>query len=531
MNNTILLIKAQLINSLGINKFKKGSTIKDKVKFGLFAALIVFVGLLIFAQMTAYAWVAADYLVKINAMNVLIIVGSLLSTMVCLFMSIYKASGYLFAFKDFDLLMSLPISKRSILTSKLFMIVVTNAGLSLIIGFPFLMIYGIRTSVSAVFYLLALLSLIIVSLVPVVIGAVISLLLGRVSSKSKYTNLILTLGSFVVFGALMIGMFSINSLTTNNISQIVDILKSVTSIYYPFGLFIDILENLNIVSLAVFGVISIIIYMLFVFVFSRSFSSINTKMQEKYKASNYKMTELKVQTKAVALFKKELGFFFSSYIYVFNMGFGVIMMVISTIMFIVSKSEITKVFSVIPMNISMSILVTLIMSLSTSLCCTTAPSISLEGKNIWIIKTMPINVIDIFKGKMWVNIVVTAPIMIICTTILSIIFKFTFLEYILAVAIGCGYSVLIALIGLIINLHFPKMEWNTQVTVVKQSASVAIAVGAGFLVNLVPIIIFAAIQPTNLILFKLIWFAGVALLAWASYGYLKKRGAALFRAL
>ena len=531
MNNTILLIKAQLINSLGINKLKKGSTFKDKVKFGLFVTLIVFVGLLIFAQMTAYAWFASDYLAKVNAMNVLIVVASLLSVLVCLFMSIYKASGYLFAFKDFDLLMSLPISKRSILTSKLFMIVVTNVCLSLIVGFPFLMVYGIKTSVPAIFYVLAILLLIIVSLVPVVIGAVISLLLGRVSSKSKHTNLILTVGSFIVFGALMIGMFSINSLTNNNISQIVDILKSFTAIYYPFGMFMDTLENLNIASLAVFGAISIVIYMLFVFAFSRSFKTINTKMQEQYKAANYKMTELKVQTKAVALFKKELSFFLSSFIYVFNMGFGVIMMVISTIMFIASRSQITKIFSAIPMNISMSILVTLVMSLSTCLCCTTSPSISLEGKNIWIIKTMPIKVIDIFKGKMWVNIVVTAPIMTICTTILAIIFKFTFMEYILAVAIGCGYSVLIALVGLIINLHFPKMEWSAQVNVVKQSASVAIAVGAGFLVTLVPIIIFAAIQPSNLVLFKLIWFAGVALLAWASYGYLRKRGTELFRAL
>ena len=531
MNNTILLIKAQLINSLGINKLKKGSTFKDKVKFGLFVALIVFVALVIFAQMTAYAWVSSDYLAKVNAMNVLIIVGVLLSILLCLFMSISKATGYLFAFKDFDLLMSLPISKRSILTSKLFMIVVTNAGLSLIIGFPFLMMYGIRTSAHAVFYVLAFTLLVIVSLVPVVFGAIISLLLGRISAKSRYTNLILIVSSFAVFGAFMMGMLSINSLTTDNISQIVDVLRSFDSVYYPFGLFVDALENLSIISLVIFGAISIIIYMIFVFAFSRSFKSINTKMQEKYKASDYKMTELKVQTKAVALFKKEIGFFFSSFIYVFNMGFGVIMMVISTIMLILSRSEITKIFSLVPMNLSMALLVTLIMALCTSLCCTTAPSISLEGKNIWVIKTMPIKVIDIFKGKMWVNIVVTVPIMIICTTILAIIFKFTAIEYILAVAIGCGYSVLVALVGLIINLHFPKMEWNAQVTVVKQSASVTIAVGAGFLVTLVPMILFAVIQPSNLVLFKLIWFAVVALVAWGCYEYLKKRGTELFRAL
>lgn len=188
---------------------RKSSTKGEKLKAGLFAGIMLFVIVLIFVQMSLYAWVISDFLVKMSALHVLIITGSVLSMLMCLFISIYKASGYLFAFKDFDMLMSLPVSKGAILTSKLFMIVVTNVGLSVLLGFPYLMVYGIKTQAGAVYYLVALLLLILSGIIPVTVGALLSLGLGKVSSKSRHTNLFLTIGSFVILILLMLGIFSL----------------------------------------------------------------------------------------------------------------------------------------------------------------------------------------------------------------------------------------------------------------------------------------------------------------------------------
>lgn len=531
MNSTIFLIKAQLINSSGINKLLKSSAKGEKLKAGLFAGMILFVILIMFIQMSMYAWLTSDFLAGKAALDVLIIAGTALSVLICIFMSIYKAPGYLFAFKDFDMLMSLPVSQGAILISKLFMIVATNAGLSLLLGFPYLMVYGIKTSAGAVYYFLSFLLLIMVSLIPVTIGAILSLLLGKISSKSKHTNLFLIAGSFVLLILFMGGMFSINSLTAANIGNLVNIIGSVKAIYYPFGLITAALKNLDIVSALIFAMISVIIFVIFVWLFAKSFKAINSQMQEKYKAADYKMTDLQVRTTAAALFKKEAGFYFSSYIYVINTGFGAVMMLLATAMLIFSRSKINELLAVLPSNMSMSLIVTLAMVFCAALTCTTAPSISLEGKNLWILKSLPLKVADIFRSKILLNLVITVPILAVSTTILAAVVGLTIPEYLLTVAVGCGYCIFIAVTGLIINLHFPKLEWNTPVAVVKQSASVMLALAAGFISILLPVGILALANPSNPVLFQTLWLLAVAAADAAVYSYLRVRGAALFKAL
>lgn len=531
MNNTILIIKAQLINSLGLNKLLNSSTKGEKLKAVLFAAMILLVTVVIFIQMSMYAWLSSGFLSEKNALDVLLITGTALSMLVSLFMSIYKAPGYLFAFKDFDLLMSLPVSKGAILISKLFMIVVTNAVFSLLISFPYFMVYGIKTSAGAVYYFAALLILILSGLIPATIGALLSLWLGRVSSRSRHTNLFLIIGSFVLLLSFMGGMFSLNSLTAANIEKLVNFISSAKAVYYPFGLLTAALKHLDIFSILIFSGISILVFALFVWLFARSFKEINLLLQEKYKASNYKMTELRVQTTPMALFKKELNFYFSSYIYVINTGFGALMMIVVTVMLIFSRTQLAGTLNMLPGSVSPALLGTLALAFCVSLSCTTAPSVSLEGKSLWIIKSLPLKAIDIFKGKILLNLVITAPIMLVCSTVLATVFKFTFPEYLLTVCVGGSYCIFTAVIGLVINLHFPKLEWNTQVTVVKQSASVMIAVAVGFLSTLLPIGIFSMVRTADPVLFQTLWLAAIAVADILAYSHLKVKGAGLFKKL
>jgi len=531
MNNTVLLIKVQLINSLGINKLLKGSTGKEKVKSGLFVGLMFFVAVMVFIQMSAYAWVISDFLEKSKAMDVLIIAGTVLSLLVCLFMSIYKASGYLFTFKDFDLLMSLPLSERAILSSKLFLLAVSNMGLSVLLGFPYFMVYGIRTSAGAIFYFLAVILLVLSSLLPLTIGSLISLGLGKASGKSKRTNLVMVAGSFLFLLLFMLGMLSINSLTAANLKDIAKSIESLKMVYYPFGMITRALAGLNLTALLLFCGISIAVFAVFVLLFSRSFKAINTKMQEKYKTSDFKMTELQVQSIPRALFKKELSHYFSSYVYVLNTGFGAVMMLLAVVMFIINREKLPQMLSVFPVKIPEAFLVTLSMVACVSLTCTTAPSISLEGRNLWIIRTLPLKAQDIFKGKIYLNLVVAVPVLLLSVTVLAAVFRLSVWEYLLSVGLGCAYSIFIAVTGLIINLHFPKLEWTTQTAAVKQSASVMLAIFTGFLSVIIPIVMLVALKPSDIVVFQLLWLAVTVLVDFGAYRYLSGTGAALFRTL
>ena len=122
--------------------------------------------------------------------------------------------------------------------------------------------------------------------------------------------------------------------------------------------------------------------------------------------------------------------------------------------------------------IPISILVMLVFSIGIS--CTTNSSISLEGNRLWILKSLPIDPKDIFKGKIITNLIITIPASIISNIIFYIGLKFEVKYLIFNLIISVVFSIISAVLGLIINLYFPKMDWTNPTTVVKQSASVMI---------------------------------------------------------
>ncbi|MGL4911894.1 MAG: putative ABC transporter permease subunit, partial [Romboutsia sp.] len=102
-------------------------------------------------------------------------------------------------------------------------------------------------------------------------------------------------------------------------------------------------------------------------------------------------------------------------------------------------------------------------------------SISLEGKNLWILKSSPINEIDIFKSKIYLNLLLTIPIAIISFMILAVRLNFGIESTLIVIALIILLSVFNALIGIFINLLYPKLDFTNDVAVVKRSASVIVS--------------------------------------------------------
>ena len=73
-----------------------------------------------------YFELLAKGLQQIGLLDILLVMGFILSSIIIFFTSIYKAQGVLFSFKDHDLLMSLPIKKSDILISKMAELLVVN---------------------------------------------------------------------------------------------------------------------------------------------------------------------------------------------------------------------------------------------------------------------------------------------------------------------------------------------------------------------------------------------------------------------
>ncbi len=84
---------------------------------------------------------------------------------------------------------------------------------------------------------------------------------------------------------------------------------------------------------------------------------------------------------------------------------------------------------------------------------------------------MPIKEIDIFKGKIGLNLLITIPISIICFILISLRMKFDFNFILIGSLVIISVELLVAILGLFLNLLYPNFDWKNEVAVVKRSFS------------------------------------------------------------
>lgn len=502
MNKLASLLKITFINSSGINKFTKA---KSKVERNKAIFLTITIGIsiaMLLSMFIVYFKFLAKGLEQLGLLEILLVMGFIASTAIILFTSIYKAQGILFSFKDYDLLASLPIKKSDILISKMIYLLVINYFFSLFTLLPPAIIYYKYTSISFIFFINLLLVFLVLPLVPIVIASVFAFGISYISSKMRHKNLIIILGTLGIVFLMSLISFKSGDLIESLIVKSQSISEGILKIYPPAILAVKGLTNNNFAYILLFVLYSLLVFSLFVIIFSRSFNKISAKLQESYKKANYKVKEMKISSQLAALVKKEIKRYFASPIYVVNTIIGPIMLIgmaVATIFLgekvILSILEVDVVKEIIPIFII--VIVCGILTVS----CTTNSSISMEGKNLWVLKSSPIKPIEIFKAKIIMNLILILPSVLIADIIFGVSLKLLLSQFIWLLLISIIYSFIIPILGLIVNLYFPNLNWVSETAVVKQSASVLIQMLIGVGIIAIPVVIFIYGNILNLTLF------------------------------
>lgn len=199
--------------------------------------------------------------------------------------------------------------------------------------------------------------------------------------------------------------------------------------------------------------------------------------------------------------------------------------------FLFGKDTVSKVLE-IPMAENFLLpVVAAVISFCVVMTCTTSPSISLEGRNLGILKSLPLEPMTIFLGKVGVNLILLLPAVVLNVGLLSAGLGFDGLEAILFLCVEVLYSLMIAIAGILVNLYLPKLEWTAQVAVVKQSASVLVAMLIGFGSIVTPILLYTFLKPGSNLLFMAGLATGLLLLVAILWQLLKNRGVRQFESL
>ncbi len=489
MKKLFSLLKAVLSQDMSMFKYKTGNN-ASKVKKTLFP---IFLFLIVSLSISFYAYMIAEPLHKVNLTFVMLSMFLALVTILTFMSGIYKSQGILFEAKDNDLLFSLPIKRSSILFLRLFKLVLFQYIYNLMFLLPAFIVYIIFEHPGLKFYLISLLMTFLLPIIPTVISSIVGYLVKMISSKFKAKKVIQTILSLIVFLIIYNLSLNLNTFIEDIATKATSINDILTKIYYPIGAYIELINKFNILTLIKLILINTISLILFVYIGSKFYFKIIFRSKE-IKTSSKKLKKNDLQEKRTplkALTIKELKRYFSSPVYMFNTCFGLILiLVMSIFLFIKGEASFKDLLKGMDFDINTTINllfygIVLFVGTLTSI---TSSSISLEGKTINITKSLPISEKMILKSKILMALIIELPFILISDLLFIIKFTPSITYIIILLLLSIITIVLSAIIGLLVNLKYPKLNASSDTEVVKQSASSMISVFIGITIAIISLL-------------------------------------------
>jgi ABC-2 type transport system permease protein len=270
-------------------------------------------------------------------------------------------------------------------------------------------------------------------------------------------------------------------------------------------------------------------------VLSASFMKI-AAMKRGAARSEYRERPVKVSSAGRALLRKELGRFFSSAAYMLNSALGLVFMLLLGGAALVKGSALLTALSAIPgaamFNEYLGAGVILAMCMMLSMTFITAPSVSLEGRSLWIVQSLPVGGDLVLRAKAACQMAVCAPCIAVTALLLNIALPMSLPLRVMLFMTPTAYCAFIAYTGLLLGLRYARFDWLDEVVVIKQGAAVLLSM----LLGLASLLACAGLclGLSRILPVELSVAAVTLLLAGAALGmrrYIDSAGAARFAAL
>lgn len=446
------------------------------------------------------------------------------------FGSVFNTYAGLYLAKDNDMLLSMPIPVGYIMASRLLGVYIMGTLYSALVIIPAIVVYlchifSVKALIGSIIFV------IIISLIVMILACALGWVVAKINSKLKNKSIITVFVSLLFLAIYYVFYFKANEIIRNIISNADAYGTKIKGSAYPLYVFGkvgsgDILSAL--IVLVIVGALCALTY----YIIAHSFIKIATSSQN---VSKKKYIEKAVKSKSVdsAMLNKELQRFFSSPNYMLNCGLGILILIGAGVFMLIKgqwlADNITWMLgSENFICVAAAALVCLIASMNDM----SAPSISLEGKSIWLAQSLPITSWQAIKAKRNMHLVLTGVPALICSVCAIIALKPSLLGAVMMIAMPAVFILFFSMLGLMLNLKYPNLNWTNEITPIKQSMSVFVSMFGGWIYT----IVFAvAYYPLSARISGELYLVGVAaftgLLCLALDSWLKKKGAKIFAEL
>ncbi len=447
--------------------------------------------------------------------------------------SVFNTYSGLYSAKDNEMLLSMPIKPSRILLVRMVSVYLLGLLYSSFVMVPTIIAAWTiqKPSIAAFIFqilLVFLLGFIILGLT-CLFGWVIALISARLKNKSLITVFL----AITFLAAYYYVYYKASAILQKILANVGKVEKTFRTAIYPiYQLGLACMGDPK--AFVIFALIAIGFFLVILALLSKTFFHITGSSAATGSTKRSAGKKLAVSSVKKALFVREWKHYLSSATYMLNCSLGSLLMIVGAVYVAIKGRGFLEQLlpatgiptgwivgfgcCAIGMILSMNYL--------------TAPSVSLEGKSIWIIHTLPAPAREVLRAKQKLHFALTMVPAWLLAGALWYAIRPTILEGILLVVFSTLYIMLNSALGLILNLLHPNLEWSSETMVVKQGMTIFLILFGGWvLMALYGVGFWFACKVLSPSLYIGLWcLVFLIVIIWANH-WLDTKGSVIFETL
>ena len=414
------------------------------------------------------------------------LLGSL-SVFLGVFGGVFSTYSGLYLAKDNDLLFSLPIPPRRILFTRMIAIYAAGLVYSAVAWLPAViryLLFDASPGALAFSLLLTFINALLVLVLSCLLGWAVAAVVSRLRRKNVIT-VILSLGFLAFYFFFTSRMNQMMTGLTQNADKLGQAVRGKLWPLYQLGL----AATGKALPMLCWCCLVIALFLLTYTLLSRSFIRLTTANRGAKKAV-YHAGRSKASTMDAALLRKEMKRFLGSPVYLLNCGLGIVFILAAAIFLLVKAAAVRDTLTLF-LSSAPYLVKALLPALGAMVVCVlgalnpiTAPSISLEGKSLWVLQSLPVPTGAVLRAKERLQLVLCFPPTLLFCLALAFVLRFDLLSCLLSLLISALFIAVMADLGLMMNLLKPNLTWTSEVAPVKQGLPVVVCLFGGWLLSL-----------------------------------------------
>ncbi len=390
--------------------------------------------------------------------------------------SVYTAKASLYEAKDNDLLLSMPVPPALILFTRIAGLYAFIFLFEALVFIPALVVYFVTVGFAASTFFLGLLCLLIMPFGALTVSLLLGWLFAFLAAKLPWKNFLTTFLS-VGFLILYFVLYSkINEALTYVVANGGVVAEKMKTFLFPFwklGLACAG-EGLALLWCALLFLLP---FALAYLLLSKTYFSLATANRGGKKAK-YKGVEGKQGSAFFALLKKEAMRFTKNPMIMLNCCLATAFLIAAPVAvafleeLTIALRETAGIEEIVTMIVAVAICTIGSMNMIS------AASVSLEGENLWIARSVPVKTELVLLAKVVFHFLTTAIPSLFAAVFFGILYRLGVGYTLLLAAVALAFCAYAALFGLLVNLKLPNLHWTNELVAAKQSFSAVVSMFA-----------------------------------------------------